>query len=132
MKFQGGCYCKQVRYEVDGDPAFKAECLCRECQYMTGGGPNFFMMLPATAVKFTQGTPKDFKRTDIPNAVTRQFCPNCGTHLITVANGMFVLKVGSMDDPSLYGGPQAAIYTCDKQSFHAITPGAREFERLPG
>jgi hypothetical protein len=40
--------------------------------------------------------------------------------------------VGTLDDPSLLGGPDMAIYTIDKQSFHQIADGLRTFERLPG
>jgi hypothetical protein len=44
---------------------------------------------------------------------------------------MVVLKVGTLDDPSLYGAPQMAIYTLDKQAFHHIPEGIPVFERLP-
>jgi hypothetical protein len=42
-----------------------------------------------------------------------------------------ILKVGTLDDPALYGNPQMAIYTLDKQAFHAIPEGIPSFERLP-
>jgi hypothetical protein len=38
-----------------------------------------------------------------------------------------ILKVGTLDDPGLYGGPQMAIYTIDKQAFHQIPEGNAEF-----
>lgn len=135
MHVEGGCYCKSVRYSVDGDPLFKAQCHCRECQYLTGGSPNVFMALPAAGFKYTQGEPKQFKRTDIDNAVTREFCGECGTHLVTRSPQMadaVILKVGGMDDPSQYGEPQMAIFCCDKQSFHAIPEGLPTFDRVPG
>ena len=37
MKFEGGCYCKAVRYQAEGESMFKGQCHCRECQYLTGG-----------------------------------------------------------------------------------------------
>ena len=37
MKFEGGCYCGQVRYVAEGEPMVKGQCHCRECQYITGG-----------------------------------------------------------------------------------------------
>ncbi len=134
MKLEGGCYCGQVRYVAEGEPTFKAECLCRECQYITGGGPNFFMMMPANGFRFTKGQPKGFTRSDLERPVTREFCPNCGTHMITRLPHMpaVVLKVGTLDDPSQYGGPQVAIYTCDQQPFHAVAEGLPRFEKLPG
>jgi hypothetical protein len=42
-----------------------------------------------------------------------------------------VLKVGALDDPSLFDEPQMAIYTVDKQPFHQIPDGLPTFERLP-
>ena len=42
-----------------------------------------------------------------------------------------ILKVGTLDDPSLYGWPKMAIFTCDKQLFHMIPEGVPTFERLP-
>ena len=119
---KGGCYCGAVRYEAAGEPTARAECLCRECQYITGGGPNFFMMMPADGFTITSGEPKTFTRSDIDNPVTRLFCPDCGTHLVTRISGFdkVVLKIGSLDDPAVYGGPERIIFACDRQPFHVV------------
>ena len=63
--------------------------------------------------------------------MTREFCENCGTHIATRRPGLpfVILKVGTLDDPSLYGGPQMAIYTIDSQPFHLIAEGLPAFER---
>ncbi|MFN3522156.1 MAG: GFA family protein [Phenylobacterium sp.] len=134
MRLEGGCYCGEVRYVCEGDPVLKAECCCRECQYIAGGGPNFFMMMPAAGFSYVKGQPKSFTRKDLDAPVTREFCPDCGTHIVTRPPGYpaLVLKVGTLDDPSQYGGPQMAIYTCDRQPFHVIPEGMPAFERLPG
>ena len=69
------------------------------------------------------------------NPVTREFCADCGTQLLSRAPGVpgvALLKVGTLDDPSVYGSPQMAIYTCDQQSFHHVPDGLPSFERLPG
>ena len=62
-----------------------------------------------------------------------KFCPECGTHMVTRPVGLpaVVLKVGTLDDPALFGSPQMAIYTIDKQAFHQIPEGIPTFERLP-
>lgn len=134
MRLEGGCYCGAVRYVADGDPVMKAQCHCRECQYMTGGSPNMFIAMPIEGFALTQGEPKSFTRSDIERPVTRAFCPTCGTHLTTRAQGFpaVIVKVGTLDDPAQFGGPDLAIYTLDKQSFHQIPDGLPAFERLPG
>jgi hypothetical protein len=133
MKLEGGCYCGQVRYEAEGEPIMKAQCHCRECQYISGGAPNMFLLMPADGFSYTKGTPKQFKRSDLERPVTREFCPECGTHLVTrpSVTRALVIKVGTLDDPRLFGMPQTAIYAIDKQAFHHIPDGMPSFERLP-
>jgi hypothetical protein len=135
MNISGGCYCGEVRYEAAGEPLMKAQCHCRECQYITGGSPNVFMAMPAGGFRLTQGETRAFSRTDLDNPVTREFCPNCGTQILTRAPALpdaVIIKVGSMDDPALFGMPQMAIFTCDMQDFHSIPQGVPSFDRVPG
>jgi hypothetical protein len=135
MKIEGGCYCKAVRYKAEGEPLMKGQCHCRECQYITGGHPNVVMAMPEAGFSYTKGEPKGFKRSDLPTPVTREFCPECGTHLLTRAPGLkgaVLLKAGTFDDPSLFGQPQMVIYTVDKQVFHHVPAGVPTFERVPG
>jgi hypothetical protein len=133
MKLEGGCYCHAVRYVAEGEPRFKAQCHCRECQYISGGAPNLFMLMPPDGFRYVRGAPKTFARADLDQPVTREFCQTCGTHLTTrnPRVPLVILKIGTLDDPSLYGAPQAAIYTVDKQPFHLIAEGLPAFERLP-
>jgi hypothetical protein len=133
MKLEGGCYCGTLRYVAEGEPMMKAQCHCRECQYMTGGAPNMFMFMPAVGFRYTSGTPKQFTRKDLERPVTREFCAECGTHVVTRPPGYsaVVVKVGTLDDPAQFVGPQMAIYTIDKQPFHQIPDGMPTFERLP-
>ena len=92
-----------------------------------------FMLMPLDGFRYTKGAPKQFTRSDLERPVTREFCAECGTHLITRRPGLpaVILKVGTLDDPGLFGGPQMAIYTVDKQAFHHIADGLPRFERLP-
>jgi hypothetical protein len=135
MKLEGGCYCGEVRYEAEGDPLFKGQCHCRECQYVSGGGPNFLIAMPESGFRYTKGKAKGFARKDLDTPVTREFCPDCGTHILSKAPGVpgaVILKVGTLDDPSVFGEPQMAIYTVDKQPFHHLPEGIASYERVPG
>ena len=135
MTLTGGCYCGKIRYEAGGEPVLRARCHCRECQYFTGGEGNDFLAMPEVAFKFTQGTPKAFTRPDYPGAATREFCPDCGTPVLTRSAGLpgaVILKVGGLDDPSAFQGPQMVIQTADAQPFHLIPDGVPTFPRFPG
>jgi hypothetical protein len=135
MDVQGGCYCGAVRYAAKGQELFKGQCHCRECQYISGGQPNVFIALPEAGFAYTKSAPKQFRRSDLATPVTREFCGECGTHILAKSSalpGAVILKVGTLDDPGVFGGPRVAIFTIDKQSFHHIPDGVPAFERTPG
>jgi hypothetical protein len=92
------------------------------------------MGMPEGGFEFTKGSAKAFKRSDLDNPVTREFCGECGTHILAKSEalpGAVLLKVGTFDDPSVFGGPQITIHTADKQSFHHVPEGVPSFERTP-
>jgi hypothetical protein len=114
---------------------FKGQCHCRECQYISGGHPNVVMAMPESGFSYTKGAPKQFRRSDLAKPVTREFCAECGTHILAKTSalpGALILKVGTLDDPSVFGSAQMVIFTIDKQSFHHVPEGVPTFERAPG
>lgn len=134
MSLTGHCYCGEVRYEASGSPLFQGQCHCRECQYFSGGMPVVIMAVPEASFRFTKGAPKGFRRSDLEKPVTREFCASCGTHVTTRSPnmpGMVMIKVGTLDDPSVFR-PQMVIFTCDKQPFHHVPEGVPAFPRTPG
>lgn len=135
MAIEGGCYCGELRYRYSGDPAFKGQCHCRECQYIAGGSVNVVMGLAADAFEYSAGAPKQFSRSDLETPVTREFCGNCGTHILAKSPnmpGMLMLKVGTLDDQSVFGAPEMAIFGIDRQSYHSVPEGVPLYERGPG
>lgn len=135
MTQNGRCYCGSVRYEVSAEPMFNGQCHCRECQYISGGSPNVCLGIPEGGFRYTSGTPKIFRRSDLPQPVAREFCGECGTHLAARtphAPGIVIVKRGTLDDPAIFGNPQIAIFTCDLQPFHHIAASVQAFERVPG
>ena len=130
---EGGCYCGALRYAAEGEPRLRGECYCRPCQHLSGGGPNLFMLMPPEGFRWTRGEPKRFTRSDLPDAVTREFCGECGTQIATRRPGLnaVVLKIGTLDDPSMFGGAAMAIFTAEKQPVHQLSDGLAAFAGLP-
>ena len=135
MAHRGGCYCGAIRFQTGGDPLFKGMCYCRECQYISGGAQNVVIGMPEAEFAYTKGEAKRFSRGDLEAPVTREFCGDCGTHILSRAPGVpggVLIKVGTLDDPAVYDGAQMAIFTMDKQPFHDLPDGVATFERTPG
>lgn len=135
MAMTGGCYCGKVRYEVEGEPMMRGLCHCRECQYFSGGGANVLMAFPAAGFRYTAGEPKSFERDDLETPVRREFCPDCGTSLVSRPGAMpdlVIVKVGTLDDPAQYGAPEMAFFMADSQQFHYLPEGIPTFDGFPG
>ena len=133
MNIKGGCYCSEIRHVSKGEVQAYVQCHCRECQYITGGNPNVIMIMPLKGFKFVSGKPKEFKRSDLDNAVTRLFCDKYRTAIgtrIPMRPESIILKVGTFDDPSIFD-PKIAIFTIDKQKFHHIEDNLKSFAKRP-
>ena len=102
-KIVGGCMCGAVRYESAADAAMQASCYCRDCQRSTGGAFAPVLLVPKDAFKMTKGELKHYEVTgDSGNKVSRAFCANCGSPIMSVLSGMpfIAIKAGSLDDPT--------------------------------
>ena len=65
---------------------------------------------------------------------SREFCPTCGVQLTTKAEPMpdvVFVKVGTLDDPAAFGGPDLAIFMSDKQAFHQVAEDLPTFDKMP-
>ncbi|MEM7437325.1 MAG: GFA family protein [Myxococcota bacterium] len=138
MRTTGSCYCGELKFaiEFDESKAFRGQCHCLPCQKIAGGSPNVFMTVPETGFAYTAGQPAQYKRPDLDNAVTREFCGACGTPILTrnphEAPGLLILKAGALDDPTVYGEPRLAIHVADKQQYHYLPESLPAVPRLPG
>ena len=134
MTLTGGCYCGALRFEISGEIPMRALCLCQTCQKISGGAGNLFIGIEASSFRYTRGEPRYFRREGASDAPTREFCGECGVHIAArspkAPNGV-VVKVGTLDDPSKFGGPTMAFWAQEKQNFHVVQDGVATFATLP-
>jgi len=101
---EGGCQCGGIRYAVPRDPVAIGICHCRECQRASGSAFGMSFVVARDDFRLLKGTLKKFTRSsDSGRQLDCLFCPDCGTriyHLPRYADGIFNVRLGTLDDPS--------------------------------
>jgi hypothetical protein len=131
MELSGHCYCGAIRYTAQPDIKARIQCCCRECQYISGGNPNVMLALPSDSFRYETGVVKQFTRLDVANPVVREFCPICGTHLLSRSPrlpGLVLVKVGTLDQPALFDKPDFVQFISECQAFHVVPDGVPAYE----
>jgi hypothetical protein len=78
----GTCFCGAVEVEVTGAPEAMGYCHCASCRSWSAGPVNAFTLWKPANVRVTKGAELigHFKKTEMSD---RQFCTQCGGHLMT-------------------------------------------------
>ena len=79
---KGACFCGAVEVEVTGSPEGMGYCHCASCRSWSAGPVNAFTLWKPENVKITKGAGHvgSFMKTERSD---RQFCTQCGGHLMT-------------------------------------------------
>jgi hypothetical protein len=119
-RFEGGCYCGAVRYEIVGPPVSSMHCHCRSCQLALGGAFVTWAKVMAADFAVTKG---EIKICEKSPGIKRGFCGDCGTTL-TYAAEIEVdgqnwqadawFAAATLDDPSI-AVPKAHVYVSHRQ-----------------
>src|SRR3954447_7642085 len=83
MIHEGGCLCRDVRYETTADPIWTTVCHCTFCQKITGSAFLVEPIFKRASVVFS-GTPTktyDHRSDGSEMRVSLNFCGRCGTTL---------------------------------------------------
>ena len=128
----GHCLCGAVRFTLLGEPTTARICWCRDCQHISGNG-TVNMIYPAEALSFT-GTLSEYVSTaDSGNAITRQFCPSCGSQLFAKSSArpqFRVVRVGNLDDPSSVK-PSANIWAASAPGWACMDANIEQVAQQP-
>ncbi|HEU4851624.1 MAG TPA: GFA family protein [Telluria sp.] len=101
MKANGGCYCGEIRYEVDGDITHGTLCHCVDCRRVSGAPVVGWFTVAEDRVRFVRGAPKWFRSSE---HVMRAFCAACGTPIAYRRDsepGYVDITTCSLDQPEL-------------------------------
>jgi hypothetical protein len=131
LRLTGGCLCGKIRFAASAKPLSTLVCHCRDCQRYLGGAPAYQMAFRRTDVTIESGEPRGFTlKGDSGRALTRLFCPDCGTPLFTDLEklpNLMIVNAGAMDDPGTVE-IKAHIFAASAAPWHQFEPGAARFE----
>lgn len=96
----GGCQCRAVRYEADGEPIERALCHCTICRGTTGAPALAWFTVTTAAFRYTAGEPRRYASSE---EAVREFCGVCGTQLTFAhrdySGDRIDVTTGSLDAP---------------------------------
>ncbi|MSR11026.1 MAG: GFA family protein [Gammaproteobacteria bacterium] len=102
---EGGCFCGNIRFTIAEKPQgdyLVANCHCSMCRKTSAAPFVTYLVIPKAAFQYKTGTPKILQSSD---KSSRQFCPDCGTHLLfatTDRPNNFDITTGSLDEPNRF------------------------------
>jgi hypothetical protein len=128
----GHCLCGAVAYEYAGSIGPAGYCHCDDCRRRSGSAFGVSVRVKAAGLRITRGQPRSFtKRGDSGVELTRSFCPDCGSALLTTTAKhpeSVYLQAGSLDDPGVVK-PAHQSWTRSAVSWAKIDAALPAFEK---
>ncbi len=129
---EGGCDCKQIRYQVLAQPLFVHCCHCRWCQRESGSAFALNAMIEADQVSLLNGEPEIINTpTESGKGQHIARCPVCRIAVWSTYAGagphVRFVRVGTLDMPD-HLPPDIHIFTASKQPWvmlAATTPAVQ-------
>ena len=96
----GACFCGAVEIKVTGAPLEMGYCHCNSCRAYSGGPVSAYMLWQTENVEVTKGAEfiGRFQKTEMSD---RQFCTECGGHLMTMHPPFGLMDVYAATIPTL-------------------------------
>ena len=105
---KGRCFCGAVEIEVTGPPEEMGYCHCNSCRSYTGAPLVAFVLFKAEKVRVTKGAELvgRFRKSEMSE---RQFCTQCGGHIMTGHPTLGFTDVYAAAIPSVAFKPSAHL-----------------------
>jgi hypothetical protein len=131
-RLDGSCLCGKVTYTCDAEPLATAACHCKDCQKQTGTAFSIIVAVPRGELDIEGDSLASFTTfgTDTGQEVSRQFCRECGSPIVSLGDAMPALafiKAGTLDDTSWLEPPQMHIWSESAQPWFPLDsqPGTK-------
>lgn len=128
----GSCLCGAVSFKLSTEPVATRICWCRDCQHSSANG-TVNLLVAADGLTISGALSEYTKTADSGNQVTRQFCPNCGTHLFAKSSArpqFRVVRAGNLDEPSSIR-PSMHVWSASAPSWACLDPSLEQVEQQP-
>jgi hypothetical protein len=96
----GTCFCGAVEVQVSGSPEAMGYCHCTSCRMWSAGPVNAFTLWKPEAVEITKGQEHVGRYQKTEHSI-RQYCTQCGGHLLTDHPTFGLIDVYAAIIPSL-------------------------------
>jgi hypothetical protein len=107
---EGGCFCGEVRYQIEDGDYRAGHCHCTMCRRTSGAPFVSWLIVPNERFKYTGKAPALLESSEHGK---RYFCAKCGTPVVCLVDSHpdnVDITVGSLDDPEAVT-PDFEIYT---------------------
>jgi len=131
----GSCLCGAIRYSVSAPVNDLRACHCTHCQKASGAAGSVNAVIPASAFKITQGTPRRYDAAaESGRTLYRFFCADCGSPLYSqraTNPDLVVVRAGTFDNAE---GMKivANIWTKRARPWAYIDPSSQQVPGQPG
>ncbi|KZT24638.1 hypothetical protein NEOLEDRAFT_1134670 [Neolentinus lepideus HHB14362 ss-1] len=129
MICNGGCYCGNIRYEINltsPDEARTSICHCKNCKKFTGSEFSIATKLPWKAFRITKGSPtKHASDNGSGTKLYREFCESCGSGIFEYsenAGDNTYVFYGTLDEPEQLP-PKGEFFCKSKAGWMLEVPG---------
>ena len=128
----GRCLCGAIRFTITTEPVATRVCWCRDCQHIASNGT--VNLVVATNGLTVTGTLAEYVMTAASgNEISREFCPQCGTHMFAKSPArpqLRVVRTGNLDDPSSVP-PSMNIWASSAPGWACLDPALERVEQQP-
>ncbi|KAI0061097.1 DUF636 domain protein [Artomyces pyxidatus] len=122
--YTGGCYCGDVRYEINlgsPDDARTSICHCGNCKKFFGSAFGLTAKVPKDTFKVVKGSTKKHVSPNGSSTLHREFCMTCGSGVLEygeqAAGHSRYVAVGTLDAPSAL--PPKGEFFCENREMDA-------------